>query len=93
MHVSALVLLLGPNPHEGVGQCGKAAWSCSSYEQLDHTVFLDEFGSLHMLCCILTFMYLILYSYAIDIVLHSNFLKDPYILCWDIRKAVDVVYK
>lgn len=30
---------------------------------------------------------------AIDNTLYLNFLKDPYILCWDLRKAVQVVYK
>ncbi|PON50413.1 Quinoprotein alcohol dehydrogenase-like superfamily [Trema orientale] len=33
------------------------------------------------------------YLYGINIIMHLNALKDPYILCWDVRKADDVVYK
>lgn len=46
-------------------------------------------------CVVLTsinILYMIIFSFF-NIFMHVNALKDPYIMCWDTRKAVEVVYK
>lgn len=66
---------------------------CSEQVLYNNCQFMMRVNFLKCFINILAYVLLLSILNVIFIGLHKFYLKDPYILCWDMRKAVDVVYK